>query len=324
VSLIAPPSHAALSAIGRRFEVEPNAIHPLPSGEANHAFRLGDDLILRIPQNDGQLAADLLKERIVIPVARSNGVLTPEIVAFDGSGADIAAPYLVSRRVSGTDLERAAMRADQVMPIYREVGRNLALLHAATVGGKGVPAGVPVDDGGDDPCALLDPLVRDRALDPDSSQWLRSWFERLAPSVPEEPVPVLIHGDIAPRNLLADPETGRLTGLVDWGDAALADPAMDFAKLPLTVLPAALEGYLGQDDWSGAGLRSWLARAFRYQLHWAVAALGRRDPATGDLLPPGPAMARLMVVLRHLIDSADGPWRWLREGPDETSRSFIG
>lgn len=317
MSDITPPSHAALSAIGRQFGVVAGEVHPLPEGEANYAYRLGDGLILRIPRDDGQLTADLLKERVVIPVARSVGVLTPEIVAFDESGKDIDAPYLVVRRVSGTDLDRLPFPPVQSVPVYREVGCNLALLHSSVIAGS-LP-GVPVDDDGDDPRDLLAPLVRDHALDPGSAAWLWGWFDRLDPGIPDRSPLVLIHGDIAPRNLLADPETGRLTGIVDWGDAALADPAMDFAKLPLAVLPAAIEGYLGQTDWSEDGFRSWQARAFRYQLHWAVAALGRRDPETGQLRRPGPAMARLMVIVRFLIDTPDERWRRLR--PDSIGPS---
>jgi aminoglycoside 2''-phosphotransferase len=39
--------------------------------------------------------------------------------------------------------------------------------------------------------------------------------------------PALLHGDIDERNVLADPETGELTGVIDWGDALIADPALD-------------------------------------------------------------------------------------------------
>jgi aminoglycoside 2''-phosphotransferase len=42
--------------------------------------------------------------------------------------------------------------------------------------------------------------------------------------------PKLIHGDIDPRNLLVD-DTGRLVGLIDWGEAAVGDPAIDYAGL---------------------------------------------------------------------------------------------
>ncbi len=40
--------------------------------------------------------------------------------------------------------------------------------------------------------------------------------------------PVLSHSDLDQRNVLADPETGELSGVVDFGDALAGDPAFDF------------------------------------------------------------------------------------------------
>jgi aminoglycoside phosphotransferase (APT) family kinase protein len=42
---------------------------------------------------------------------------------------------------------------------------------------------------------------------------------------------VLRHGDFWHGNLLVDPAAGKLTGVVDWEVAAIADPAQDFATL---------------------------------------------------------------------------------------------
>ena len=42
---------------------------------------------------------------------------------------------------------------------------------------------------------------------------------------------VLVHGDLTDRNMLINRGTGRLTGVLDWGDSAIMDPAIDFAGL---------------------------------------------------------------------------------------------
>jgi aminoglycoside 2''-phosphotransferase len=41
--------------------------------------------------------------------------------------------------------------------------------------------------------------------------------------------PALVHSDIDDRNVLADPVTGDLTGVIDFGDAEIGNPAYDFA-----------------------------------------------------------------------------------------------
>jgi aminoglycoside 2''-phosphotransferase len=41
--------------------------------------------------------------------------------------------------------------------------------------------------------------------------------------------PTLVHRDLVPEHVLFDPTTGHLTGVIDWGDAGIDDPAVDFA-----------------------------------------------------------------------------------------------
>ena len=43
--------------------------------------------------------------------------------------------------------------------------------------------------------------------------------------------PTLIHRDLTEEHILMSTETGRLSGIIDWGDASIGDPAMDFAGL---------------------------------------------------------------------------------------------
>ncbi|MEM0156789.1 MAG: aminoglycoside phosphotransferase family protein [Thermoplasmataceae archaeon] len=44
-------------------------------------------------------------------------------------------------------------------------------------------------------------------------------------------VPRLIHGDIDPRNLLWDSHSLRISGIIDWGDSMIGDPAFDYASM---------------------------------------------------------------------------------------------
>jgi aminoglycoside 2''-phosphotransferase len=59
--------------------------------------------------------------------------------------------------------------------------------------------------------------------------------------------PALIHRDLVPEHLLADPGTGRLTGVIDFEDASLGDPAFDFTGLG-DVAPTVLAAYRGPAD----------------------------------------------------------------------------
>ncbi len=43
--------------------------------------------------------------------------------------------------------------------------------------------------------------------------------------------PALLHGDLNGGNMIANRSTGKITGIIDWGDATIGDPAYDFCGL---------------------------------------------------------------------------------------------
>jgi aminoglycoside phosphotransferase (APT) family kinase protein len=51
---------------------------------------------------------------------------------------------------------------------------------------------------------------------------------------------VFSHNDLGLEHVLIDPATSTITGIIDWTDAALTDPATDFARLYRDLGPAAL------------------------------------------------------------------------------------
>jgi len=67
---------------------------------------------------------------------------------------------------------------------------------------------------------VIDAPMRNAAED----FWARS-IEQLSHSKFE---PTLIHSDMRAGNIILDAVTSRLNGIVDWDDAAIGDPALDF------------------------------------------------------------------------------------------------
>jgi hygromycin-B 7''-O-kinase len=274
-----------VAAVAAGYGIRPGRVRPLPPGVANQVYLLGDDLVLRIPRSAGY-AADLRKEAALLP--HLLGLRTARLVAF----AEVPVIHLVTTRVPGTD--RVTSEVDD--RIGRQVGRELAELHRIRAD---LPP-VPVDTPAADPFALVDGLRADGWIDAGSAHRLTAWFERLGPPSPEQ---VLIHGDIAPQNLLAD-DAGDLTGIVDWGDAMRADPATDFAKVRLAQVPALLAGYRE----GGAPEGHWEARVLWHHLAWALGRITDRVPRPGERHWTAPPAARLIDVLSAL--STD-PWRRL-------------
>ncbi|MFD0593949.1 aminoglycoside phosphotransferase family protein [Catellatospora coxensis] len=61
-------------------------------------------------------------------------------------------------------------------------------------------------------------------------------LDEAEPLGPGDGAPVLVHGDLHQRHLLLGGD-GRATGVIDWGDVCLADPAVD--------LSLAYSGFIG-------------------------------------------------------------------------------
>jgi len=60
--------------------------------------------------------------------------------------------------------------------------------------------------------------------------------------------PVLTHGDLNDDHVLIDGAAERVTGVIDWGDMRVTDPALDFAGFPERFAEIMLGAYRGSVD----------------------------------------------------------------------------
>ncbi|MGW1346831.1 phosphotransferase family protein [Kribbella sp. NPDC002412] len=287
-----------VAAIGRRHGVPADQVTEVAGGVANRGFTLGETLFLRIARPGFE--DDLRKEASVVPFARSAGVLTPAIVVYDDTRQLIDAPYAVMERVHGTE-------PTDVPPGLAE---QLARLHLAEP--TDLPD-VPKDDR-DDPWPLVDDLAERGYLDPGTANWLSDWFNRLADRFDRFEPKVLIHGDVAAHNLLATP-SGRLSALIDWGDAAWAPRAMDFAKLPLdhvaTILPTYVRHHHALAPGQPAVQEDELAAAtLWFHLHWGLGKL-TAPPWPGQRHWTAPPASRVLGLLKFFTAAPPAPWATL-------------
>ncbi|MHB8597906.1 MAG: phosphotransferase family protein [Ktedonobacteraceae bacterium] len=73
----------------------------------------------------------------------------------------------------------------------------------------------------------LFPIMR-----PDACAWVVQHFESFLNDERNcSYIPVLIHGDFGPSNILYDAETKSISGIIDFSSAGWGDPAIDFAAI---------------------------------------------------------------------------------------------
>ncbi len=155
-----------------------------------------------------------------------------------------------------------------------------------------------LDDAGRDTSAeeLLSSAVAEGAINADNARTLQGWFDALQPAVGDAGFRRFLHNDLQPTNLLVSPTNGYL-GVIDWGDAAWGDPALDFRSLPARVIPLVLAGYREVGPFDGddsAEARIWWDHLFS-----AVYNL-RRDLTPGRSEWSRPPGARIIELFRFV------------------------
>lgn len=244
----------------------------LGSGWDNTAVRLGEDWMARFARRD--VAAPLLAlEAQVLPgIARALPLPIPEPVASGTQVGASALPFLVQRFLPGVtacsmDFPRAAReRAGWTL------GSCLSALHGMDPGpdsGEGLGA-LPRDGERRARRAERLDVLRERAgavgakradLVPALARALGQ-LESLADAGDADRM-VPVHGDLYARHIVLDRDA-RPTGLIDWGDVHVGDPALDLS-IAFSLLPAGaarlefFRGYgreLSQDEEARARFRA--------------------------------------------------------------------
>jgi aminoglycoside phosphotransferase (APT) family kinase protein len=141
-------------------------------------------------------------------------------------------PYPIAghRFIPGIPSDEADAR--HLPALAMEIGRVLGAIHAIPVGTARAAGVSEIEEGRADGwfesgLSVLDARkgqdhVVDRAV-----EWVRESIEVPEPDCP----PRFIHHDLSPEHLLVDPDSGRLTGILDWTDAIIGDAARDFVFL---------------------------------------------------------------------------------------------
>ena len=224
--------------------VSRNELHRLDSmGIVHSIYALGDSLVLRVPKAHPYAIADSYTGSVAAPVAVEAGVSTPRLVVFDDSCDVVPVPFSIFERIHAEPFsERLDADVQAHEPIWRELGRQLAILHANVTAVADPHGYLDPHERLHDPEPLLADLERNGYLGNEAGPWVRDALDRLRPAVPPpNTFRRFLHGDVTATNVLVRADT--FDAIIDWDDAGWGDPAMDLVSLPLRVVDAALGGY---------------------------------------------------------------------------------
>ena len=241
---------------------------PLAStGSSNVLFRLGDDLLVRLPRQPGG-GDTIAKEARWLPhVAPALPVAVPEVVAVCEPALGYPERWSVVRWLDGTHpgpTGRSA--APDRSPLARDLAALVGALRAVEVPSAALRdpdlrwyRGEALATRDEETRTSIDACRGIAGLDLDLDAAAAVWAEamRLPGAAGTSPA-AWYHGDLAAENLLV--EDDRLVGVLDFGGLAVGDPTVDLMVAWEVLDPSArdeLRRRLAVDDAAWLRGRAW-------------------------------------------------------------------
>lgn len=209
------------------------------AGQSNLTYLVADESgnrwVVRRPPLGNRLASahDVEREARIMAALEDTAVPVPEVICTvkDPAVADVT--VVVMECVEGLVVNE--MPAAESLPLAvrgrlsQEVARTLAKVHAVDLERQGLSG-----------LASQGPYAA-RQL----RRWTRQWeqsktrelpeleavAEVLQRSAPPQRAVMLVHGDFHIRNLICNPEDGRIRAVLDWELATLGDPLADVGTM---------------------------------------------------------------------------------------------
>jgi aminoglycoside phosphotransferase (APT) family kinase protein len=196
----------------------------VPQGWDNRIFRLGDDLVARMP-SAAAYAPQVDNEHRWLPrLAPHLPLSIPTPLAMGQPGFGYPWKWSVYRWIDG---DTASNAGGDLVALAHDLGGFLAALQAIDAAGGPAPGERNFHRGGDvavydgevhRALALMGNTIDHRAA---SALWEKAMATRWQGD------PVWTHGDVSGGNLLL--RSARLAAVIDFGNLAIGDPACDLA-----------------------------------------------------------------------------------------------
>ncbi|NYV75078.1 aminoglycoside phosphotransferase family protein [Streptomyces sp. UH6] len=221
------------------------ALREVAGGWGNQMWRLGDDLAVRMPRQEGASAL-LRKECRWLPVLGPRLPLpVPSPVRIGEPSARFPKPWTVMTWIPGEPLDHTSIsRGDHAADT---LAAFLTALHVEA------PEDAPIsEDRGDHPKKCTDGFDHyfHAVVPADLAEAVRAVWDDAVAAPEREGPPLWVHGDLHPANVVVS--EGTLSGVIDFDAMFAGDPAWDLAAawviLPAGAVSRFFDGYAHADE----------------------------------------------------------------------------
>lgn len=209
---------AAAALLHQEFpELRIHRIEATPQGMDNYSFVVNGDWIFRFPRAE---EFRMRQELWALRGLRGKTTLPIPDPAWVGSGC----ACLGYRLLPGERLQPhlTTLNGDEKTRLVAELVELMAEIHVGLDVAGGLEHGLTIERPG------FDALNGDRPIPADWRCLAEPMLARVRAIVPEETV---IHNDLHCENVLFDPSSRTITGVIDFGDISVGDPAADLGYL---------------------------------------------------------------------------------------------
>ena len=203
-----------------------HSVIPVGEGSDHRVFEVNGTLVARVRKHTDESSAAAVEQEAALLeiVSQASPISVPVVVA-----ANPQAGLTVCRRLPGTSL--LDQPPSDPSALAEPLAAFVASIHAVPV--AAVERLVPRDD---HPlngylCEAHERITR-VATHLTGAQRRRVEMFLASPAPAESDRRTFCHNDLGAEHILASPESSELTGIIDWSDAAIGDPARDIGLLP--------------------------------------------------------------------------------------------
>jgi len=233
-------------------------------GEAR-TYVIDDHLIFKT-QRPQQLRPRTSLRKEIVFLQQLEGVEGVTVPRFIGYGhPEPLVEYTLMTRMPGVAIRNAKLEGERRHAALKDLGRMLRRIH-------GIPQEPLRESGlffGDQ--SPIDVRWRLGSLFDDIAEMIRKdnqpWTFHLSPdevgrrlmrTLPDAKIIVALHSNPGPEHVFVDPDSGKLTGMIDFGDAYFSHPVNDLRRFRAPAdRQAGLDGYLESGVVSDEFMATW-------------------------------------------------------------------
>ncbi len=200
----------------------------IPTGWDNYVLEVNEDWIFRFPRRPDGAVRLKMEIRLLPFISHISSIKVPKFEYVWTGGPSFPKIFVGYKKIRGMPMTSQLLTRRKSARLTQQLSMFLREIH-------GIPRQRLIGIG------LLKWPIRQKLfgetkrlamplLNAKGRQRLSSLFEGLLKNKTNlEFVPTLIHSDLNGANILCNSDATTVTGVIDWGDASIGDPAYDFS-----------------------------------------------------------------------------------------------